>query len=118
MKHFLFLFLCVITTGCGSIFGSDSKEYDNPLNTEIHCPKSGYRILLLSTDSNEVHEAIMQALYEQSSSEGYNKVKFTVLSFPGDRKTSIYNTTAHELLTECRLIEFYRTPQDEVTRRI
>lgn len=115
MKYFFILLLFTITNCGPTIKNQSSPLYKKgTLNTEIYCPNSGYRILLLSTDSQEVHEAIMQALYEQSASENYKKVKFTILNLSGDRKTSIYNTTAHELLTECRLIEFYRTPQDEV----
>lgn len=83
------------------------------LNTEIYCPDSNYRILLLATTKEEVYESILGALQDQLHSGNFGKIKYTALHLSENRTTSIYNTTASELLNRCKLIEFYRKPDGE-----
>jgi len=92
----LAMILCV--TICGCEFFREGQKF----NTEIFCPNSSYRILILKSTKAEVRYSIEQAIgyYEKR----LQKDRYTVLYLPHNRSTSIYNTIPQELL-QCQLIE-------------
>ncbi len=77
-------------------------------NTEIFCPNSSYRILILQSTRTEVEKSIIDAI--EYSKKSNKKNRYTVLYLPNNRSTSIYNTTPQELLNQCQLIERPRKP--------
>ncbi|MFT5703995.1 MAG: biotin-(acetyl-CoA carboxylase) ligase [Rickettsiales bacterium] len=101
MKNLILAFYLLIV-GCG--INSKQPEF----NTEIICPKTSYRILILETTAFQVEKAILDSIEYQKK---LNKnSKYTVLYLSNNRSTSIYNTTPQELLYECNLIQRPRNP--------
>ncbi len=96
MKKFTII-LPLIIASCVSF------ESEPQFNTEIFCPSSSYRILILQSTKVEVENSILSAIkYWEKSNK---KNRYTVLYLPGNRSTSIYNTRPQELLNECILTE-------------
>ena len=83
---------------------------DVPFNTEIYCPDMSYRFLVLQTTKEQVHQSIIDAINYREM--GSLNVRYTVLRFPGQSSTSIYNVTPQELLSQCQLIERPRKLKD------
>ena len=108
MRKFIAI-LPLLVAGCG-IFRSDPQ-----FNTEIFCPNSSYRILILQSTKAEVEKSIIDAIEYNNKSSKNNR--YTVLYLPHNRSTSIYNTTPQELAGQCQLIEKPRQPYSRVTQQ-
>ncbi|MES2677326.1 MAG: hypothetical protein V4612_03305 [Pseudomonadota bacterium] len=101
MKN-LAVILSLLLSGCG-IFKEEPQ-----FNTEIFCPNSSYRILILQSTKAEVEKSIIDAIeYNQKSNK---RNRYTVLYLPNNRSTSIYNATPQELISQCQLTERPRKP--------
>ncbi len=79
-------------------------------NTEIVCPNSSYRFLVLQATKQEVEQSILNAIDYYLKSNKRNN--YTILYFPNRRTTSIYNMTPLEVQRDCMLIERPRKLKD------
>ena len=103
MKQFIVILLFFITA-CHSF--DDEPKY----NTEIVCPNSSYRFLVLRATKKEVEKSIIDAIdYHQKSNK---RNKYTILYFPDKSNTSIYNIIPEEVQRDCTLIERPRKLKD------
>ena len=100
----LITILLLLTLGCKS--WDDEPKY----NTEIVCPNSSYRFLVLQTTKQEAEQSIRDAIEYQLKSNKKNR--YTILHFPNKRSTSIYNLYPQEVQKECILIERPRKLKD------
>jgi hypothetical protein len=103
MKKLLYQipFLLFIS-GCGSSYNPDNPS-SAQFNSEIVCPNSAYRFLILQSNKAEVEASIRQAIeYNQKSNK---RTAYTILYLPNNRTTSIYNVTPQELQSQCMIIE-------------
>ncbi|MFT6332286.1 MAG: hypothetical protein ACJAW3_000618 [Lentimonas sp.] len=82
-----------------------SADRSTKFNTEIYCPKSFERFLILQVTKQDVRKSIIDAMQEQ---RGKAKNRYTLLSFPKNRTTSIRKISAKTLMYECILIELPR----------
>lgn len=103
MKQFTVILLLFLTS-CLSL--DDEPKY----NTEIVCPNSAYRFLVLRTTKKEVEQSIRDAIDYHNKSNRRNK--YTILYFPDKSNTSIYNLMPEEVQRECMLIERPRKLKD------
>ena len=82
---------------CSCVSGKAVPEF----NTEIICPSFSYRFLILHATKQEVEQSIENAIIELAKTNEDNK--YTVLYFPNQSTTSIYNTTPTQIKQECFL---------------
>jgi len=101
----LFLALLLLIIGCKLSANQEPK-----FNTEIFCPNSSYRFLVLKSTRAEVENSIQNAVQYYLKSNKKNR--YTVLYLPDGRNTSIYNTNPIEIQKECTLIERPRKLKD------
>lgn len=95
--------LSIILAGCASSGDIDERA---PFNTELFCPASSYRFLILYTRQEDVMRSIDQAIeYKRQSNK---QSRYTVLQLPHNQSTSIYNVTPEEL-KNCIIREIPRT---------
>ncbi|MFT6106837.1 MAG: hypothetical protein ACJA0S_001198 [Rickettsiales bacterium] len=117
MKKLLIITLLLFSVSCSypvSSYGLFSKfQAESNSNTEIYCPNSGQKILILYATRADVSKSIIDAVKEKKRTGENNR--YTTLHFSG-RGTSIYNTTPEELLNECLLLEMARNPNVPLKR--
>ncbi|MCE3255303.1 MAG: hypothetical protein K0R25_797 [Rickettsiaceae bacterium] len=94
----LALLLSLTIASCSTF----EKKEEPMFNTEIFCPQSSYRFLILKSTRQEVEQSIVKAIEQQE--KGNKKNRYTVLQFPNQSSTSIYNVSPQEL-SRCELIE-------------
>ncbi len=94
----------LVLFGCSLLSNKNEPQF----NTEIVCPNSSYRILILQATKAEVERSILDAIEYWKGSNKKNR--YTVLHFSKDRNTSIYNTNPQELFDQCLLVERPRKP--------
>ncbi len=99
------LILLLLIASCKSLSNSEPK-----FNTEIVCPNSFHRFLILRSTKREVEQSIKEAI--EYSLKGNKKNRYTVLRFPGGLSTSIHNMTPQKIQKECRLLEKPRKLKD------
>jgi hypothetical protein len=104
MKKLSLAFLLLII-GC-----TPSIDKEPKFNTEIFCPNSSYRFLVLQATRAEVEHSVQDAIQYYLKSNKKNR--YTVLYLPDGRNTSIYNINPIEIQKECALIERPRKLKD------
>lgn len=87
------------------IAGCSFFDKEPQFNTEIFCPATGHRILILHSTEAEVKEALTKAMGMQ---RGKKKINYTALYLAGEKTTSIYGMTAEQIMHNCMLIELPR----------
>jgi uncharacterized lipoprotein NlpE involved in copper resistance len=93
----------------GGCYNNEDIRSRYPVNTELFCPEFSYRFLVLKTTQEEVLQAINEAIeYNRKSNKGS---KYTVLRFPHNQSTSIYNVSPEEL-KRCGIRELPRASGD------
>jgi hypothetical protein len=105
MKKLSLIFILLIFAGCQS-----PEKLDAKFNTEIFCPNSSYRFLILQATKAEAEKSIQDAVQYYLKSNKKNR--YTVLYLPDGRNTSIYNINPIEIQKECILIERPRKLKD------
>ncbi|MFT6219659.1 MAG: DNA-directed RNA polymerase subunit RPC12/RpoP [Myxococcota bacterium] len=108
MRRFLILALLFIAVSC-----SKNLE-ESQSNTEIYCPRTGHKVLVLYATRADVSKSIVSAVKEQGESQA--KDKYTILRFPGGYTTAIRNIYPQQLLHECLLREMARKPNTPLKR--
>lgn len=98
-KAFQLFTFCTLIASC-----APNRE-EAPFNTELFCSTFSYRFLILKTTKEEVLKSIEKAIEYKIKSN--KRTKYTVLYFPHNQSTSIYNITPEELRS-CQIRELPR----------
>ncbi len=109
IMRFLLVFLLLLAA-CQKEYRNSLVDDEPKYNTEIVCPNSSYRFLVLQSTKAETEESIRKAIEYHLKSNKKNR--YTILYFPNNRTTSIYNMTPQEVQRECLLIERPRKLKD------
>jgi hypothetical protein len=108
MKKFLVIILFTAIISCSDPLGESQS------NTEIYCPRTGHKALILYATREEVSASIVKAFRKEERVRENNR--YSVLEFSGGRKTSINNIEPRQLFYDCLVREMARKPNVPLDR--